>query len=84
MTFQNIFNVGFNKHNGPKINILIHTGKKYWLKNVFLSQYLFIAISKYREQKCLVCNGPYARRNIFIKSLCSNNNVPTSAKVSSI
>jgi len=36
MTFQNIFKAGFNKHNCPKINISIHTGKKYWLKNVFL------------------------------------------------
>ncbi len=40
MTFQNIFKVGFNNHNCPKINISIHTGKKYWLKNVFLLQYL--------------------------------------------
>jgi len=23
-----------------------------------MSQYLFIAISQYREQKCLVCNDP--------------------------
>jgi hypothetical protein len=29
--------------------------KKYWMKNVFLSQYLFVAISQYRKQKCLVC-----------------------------
>jgi hypothetical protein len=33
------FKVGFNKHNCPKINISIHKGKKYWLKNVFLLQY---------------------------------------------
>jgi len=46
MTFQNIFKVGFNKHNCPKINISVHTGKKYWLKNVFLLQYIFIAMSQ--------------------------------------
>jgi len=42
-TFENIFKLGFNKHNCPKINIF-NTHKKYWIKNIFLSQYLFIAI----------------------------------------
>jgi len=37
-----------------------HSEKKYWLKNVFifLSQYLFIALSQYCEQKCLVWTRP--------------------------
>jgi len=29
-------------------------------KNIFLFQYLFILLSQYHKQKCLVCNGPNA------------------------
>ncbi len=39
MTFLNIFKLGFNKNNCPKINIFNSHSKKYWMKNVFLSQY---------------------------------------------
>jgi len=48
--FYNIFKLGFNKHNCPKINIFnahrkkILDEKKSFYRNIFLSQCLFIAI----------------------------------------
>ncbi len=55
MSVYNIFKVRFNKHNCQKINI--HTGKKYLMKNVYLSFYFHIFLSYYLNIVCknIVC-----------------------------
>jgi hypothetical protein len=45
------FQIGINRKNCPKIN----RGKKYWMKNVFLSFYRIIFLSLYYVPKYLVC-----------------------------
>ncbi len=62
---KNIFNTHREKYFGWKMSFYRNIFLSQYLFiaisfycNIFLSQYLFIAISQYCEQKCLVCNGP--------------------------
>ncbi len=48
--------MGFNKHNYPKINIFEKHRKK--MLDEKISFYRNVFLLQYREQKCLVCNGP--------------------------
>jgi len=51
VTFKNIFKLGFNKYNCPKINIFNTRRKKYWMKKIIFIN-LFITMSFYRNIVC--------------------------------
>ncbi len=72
--FRNLFKLGFNKHNCPKINICNSHGKKYWMKNIYLSFYcnIFYLLWQYCVQNYCVWRGPYERHFLRQLGICEN------------